>query len=266
MMRIGSLVCAVCVLATAAPAGELVVSLDPGPGGPAEDFQPATLTIHNLADTTIRSLSIQWQLGGPTMAHTVAIPPDGTHGLTVRLPAMTRYQRFDIEASTEADGLLAAEAEIAWPVDWVDPAVWINSRAYEPYQDRPAGWSGSMRRAVWWSGLLGCVLLVAAAVMPWRQWRLALAAAVIVMALAVVCWIAADTDVVTESVDPDGDELLLLSRRRAGWTSPRTDLVPIYATRSQMMEDDLRYGDDGVSMTLQPGRARLFRLPEAPDP
>lgn len=266
MIRLHPIALAVMLLASVAGAGEIAVTLEPVVGEPGDYFQPATLTAHNATDATIQSLTIQWQFGGPTFVHAVTIPPGGSKDLPVALPAMTRHQRFRIDAALDASEPVAAEAEIAWPIEWVDPSVWIDPLAYDPHDGLEIGWSEPMRRTVWWSAVIGCVLLVVSMAIPRPKWRMAIACAVIVIGLVVACYVAAQPPVVTERVAADGETLLLFARRQAEWSTQQADLTPVYATRAQMMEDDAVYVGDRLSVTLTPGRVRLFRLSDAPQP
>ena len=266
MIRLGPIALAALMLASAAVAGEVSVTLEPVAGEPNEFFQPATLAAHNATDTTLQSLTIQWQLGGPTFVHAVTIPPGGSQELSVHLPAMTRHQRFRIDAALEAAVPMVTEAEITWPIESVDPSVWIDPQAYQGAEGLDIGWSDSMRRMVWWSAVVGCALLVASMAIPRPKWRLATACVVVVIGLSVACHLASRPPVVTERVAADGATLLLFARRQAEWSTQQSGLTPVYATRAQMMDDDTVYEAGGVSVTLTPGQVRLFRLADAPDP
>ena len=250
----------VLTLASAAAADNVTATLEPALSERGEFFQPATLTVHNATDTTIRFLRIQWQLGGPTFVHHATIPPGGSKDLAVALPAMTRHQRFRVDAGLEAGDAIVTEAEITWPIDWVDPSVWIDPQAYEPYEGLEIGWSDSLRRLVWWSAAIGCVLLVASMAVPRAKWRMASAGAVIVIGLAVACYVGAQPVATNSHVSADRRTSALFVKRQTRLLSWNSALTPIYATRAQMMEDDAVYSD-GLWVTLKPGHVRLFRSP-----
>lgn len=251
---------------SAATADDVTATLEPVLGEPGEFFQPATLTVHNATDRTVDSLTIQWQLGGPTFVHAITVPPGESKDLAIALPAMTRHQQFRIDAALGAGAPSITEAEITWPSDWVDPSVWIDPQAYETYVPPKSIWPQRTRRTVWLASLIGCVLWMATAMIRHRGLRLVAGLVVLALSLAAVMRYTKNQDFSTIESFMRRDLLLLRARRTAGYAFSRPKAIPIYATRDQMMDDNLVYYADRFSVVVAPDRPRLFRGLDEPEP
>ncbi len=88
---------------------------------------------------------------------------------------------------------------------------------------------------------------------------------ILLLAFVATNLVTKNQPVFTQAGIEPGDKMVLRARRTTRVTLQRDQMIPVYITRAQMMDDDMVYdADGGMSVTLSPGRPRLFRLTDAP--
>ena len=252
------------LISITAMAGEAVVTLERLDDSPTTGpYCRAALTVHNDSDVTIREVRLKWQLGCPTAVHRLVVAPGQAETLTIELPAIDTRQIYDVALVTEdvAAEPVTVQATIEWAPAQLDPSALIDSMAYEAAETIVPFWPNRLRRNVWLAALVGGLAMTGVLLIRQRPLRTGMALVVIVTGLIAAGLFVRQQRTVFQQFSDDGKVIVLTARRTATWTTSQTALIPIYASRQQRMEDATVMEPDQMSVALQPGQIKLFRLP-----
>jgi hypothetical protein len=247
------------VVACAAPAQPTATLTPADTVETGATYRPAVLSIHNDSAAAVSEIRLRWQQGGPTFVHPVTIAPYATATVPVALPAMAIRQRYDVDLLPAEADPPAISADIVWPEAWVNAETFISPSDFEQFNRFSSVWPLAMRRRVFLAALVATALIAGAIMVRHRPARRIALAAVLAGATWAAIWLVMTAPVVTQRLSNDGQHIAVISRRTVSWSAPRADLVPVYAAKSQIVEDTMLVAPDHVTLTVRPGEIRLLR-------
>ena len=240
-----------CAEATLTPA----TSNAPGP------YRPAVLAITNTTDATIEQISLQWELGGPTVETATLIPPGQSREIKLLLPAMASDQTFLLRLGDAP----AAEIAITWPSGWADRAAFFAPKLYQKYavigHRSPIGTRSTLLLLA-----IGTLALLAVCLIRRTDFRITFALIILAVSAAGVASIHQTIlHAFSFGISGESNRLYVFAPTRTCLVSPRevTD-QPLYANRAHLASDTLRLTiRDGklieAQVKLPRGEIRLFR-------
>ena len=233
----------------------------PGP------YRPAVLAITNDSDATIEQISLQWELGGPTVETSVLIPSGQSQTVKLLLPSMASEQTFRMKLGDAPP----SEIAITWPDGWADRAAFFAPNLYREYANLTARRPPSSTRNTLVVLAIGTLALVAVCMIRRAKFRITLAVtALFYMTMGVILIQQEIIHAHPFGLHGESDLLYLFAPTRTSRVSPKelTD-QPLYANRAHLAGDTLRLTlRDGklieAQLKLPRGDIRLFRQAAKP--
>jgi len=225
-------------------------------------FHPATLTVNNSTEHTIRAVRLTPVGGGPGIFWPCVMPPHARQSVTLPLPAFSTAQAYAVnllpEDSPRATPVAIASATIDWPVELV-------RREFLQADYDPARWPADTKRNTVTLLALGLLALAATRLIRPPAWRTGSAFAVAaVVTVVVVVYLHTLPDVHEQWLPADrihgtGEEILAVSALRSTqWSSDRP-LVPAYQTMAELRSDEsILTPGRAITLPLRAGQTRLF--------
>ncbi len=223
-------------------------------------YRPAVLELTNDSAATIEHISLQWELGGPTVETAALIPPSQSRTIKLLLPAMAKEQTFRLQLGDAP----AVEITIIWPDGWADRAAFFAPKLYHKYADQALRRDLSRRANILLILSFGVLGLITTCFLRRSEFRIAFCVLILLATtLSIATRFCAETTIYALEL-PDA-RLALFSVTRTQTVEPNEFTNhPLYANRAHLAGDDLRLTiRDGklidAVLTLRPGEIRLFR-------
>jgi hypothetical protein len=222
-------------------------------------YRPAVLSVDNDSPAAVSEIRLRWQQGGPTFIHPVTIAPRATATVPVDLPAIAVRQRYEVRLLPSPADQPVVAADIVWPEAWVNAEAFLSPSDFEQFEGLSSAWPARLRRQVFLVTLVAMSLVTGAFLIRHRPARRIALVAILAAATSAAIWLAMAARIVTERLSDDGRHIAIVSHRTVSWSVPRADLAPVYAVKSQIVEDSMLVAPNRISLTVRPGEIRLLR-------
>lgn len=261
--RVTILILAATLLAAlAAPAGAVVLNLEPTDDANAAPYHSLSVTVRNDSSAVIDGLQFQMKEGGPTFVQPVLIPAGQSETFTVALPALSPQQTYRVRTSTGKDSAAQETwATVSLPPGSVRAQDLVDPRLYADFEGVFAGWSGEFVREIFVGAVLLCLLLAATLLL--RRPAVRIGAAVLIAAAAAIA-AAAYVDrqpALLEKTIADANSptvILVAARRTSSWRHRDGRLIPIYPDEQSLATDKTLIEGPLLDTTVTPQHIRLF--------